>query len=69
MRVIDLRGQKCMNHILKLEKEFRDAGEVFAAITDDESAIYDIPVWASSKGIEILEIRREGGLLKFLMRK
>ncbi|MBE8538547.1 sulfurtransferase TusA family protein [Geoglobus acetivorans] len=69
MRVIDLRGQKCMNHILKLENEFRDAGKVFVAITDDESAIYDIPVWASSKGIEILEIKREGGLLRFLMRK
>lgn len=68
MKVVDLRGKKCMMHILTLEKELKDYSGEFVAITDDESAFYDIPVWASSKGIEIFKIKRNGELIEFHMK-
>ncbi|WP_457591726.1 sulfurtransferase TusA family protein [Geoglobus sp.] len=69
MKIVDLRGCRCMGHIVKLEKEVRDYSGIFEVVCDDSSALFDITAWAQKRGVEILEQRREDGVVRFVMRK
>ncbi|WP_456368855.1 sulfurtransferase TusA family protein [Geoglobus sp.] len=69
MKVVDLRGCRCMGHIVKLERETRGYSGIFEVVCDDSSALFDITAWAQRKEIEILEQRREGEIVRFVMKK
>ncbi|AKG91029.1 putative redox protein, regulator of disulfide bond formation [Geoglobus ahangari] len=69
MKVVDLRGCRCMDHIVKLERETRDYTGVFEVICSDSSALLDITAWAQRKGVEILEQKKDGDIVRFVMRK
>lgn len=68
MKVVDLRGCRCMSHIVKLERELKGYSGIFEVICDDSSALFDITAWAQRKGVEIIEQRRKGDIVSFVMR-
>jgi TusA-related sulfurtransferase len=70
-REIDLRGLYCPEPIFRIAEEMgrMQKGEILAVVADDPAAEEDIKRWAKRMGEEILDFRREGFNLRFLIRK
>jgi len=70
-RTLDCIGLYCPEPIFKtrLELDTMEEGEVLEVLTDDPAAEEDIPRLARRIGDEVLEIRREGDRLVFLIKK
>ncbi len=45
------------------------AGEVLEILADDPAAEEDIARWAKRTGNEVLEMKKEGSVIRFLIRK
>ncbi len=71
MTVIDLRGLTCPEPIIKLRKEMSKfkPGDVVEVLTTDPGTMIDIPIWAGNSGIVVLECKREGDYIKFVLKK
>lgn len=46
-----------------------EAGEVLEILADDPAAEEDIKRWAKRTGNEVLEMKKEGSVIRFLIRK
>jgi TusA-related sulfurtransferase len=70
-RTLDCIGLYCPEPIFKtrLELDKMKEGEVLEILTDDPAAEEDIPRLARRLGDEVLEVRKEGDKLLFLIRK
>jgi tRNA 2-thiouridine synthesizing protein A len=70
-RTLDCIGLYCPEPIFRARVELDEMGkgEVLEVLTDDPAAEEDIPRLARRLGDEILDIRREGDKLVFLIKK
>jgi len=70
-RTIDLRGLYCPEPIFRTAAEIGKMakGEILEALADDPAAEEDIKRWAKRMGEEILDLKKEGTELRFLIRK
>lgn len=70
-RTIDLRGLYCPEPIFRTAAEIgkMSKGEILEVLADDPAAEEDIKRWAKRMGEEILDLKKEGTELRFLIRK
>ncbi|MCD6263077.1 sulfurtransferase TusA family protein [Candidatus Bathyarchaeota archaeon] len=70
-RRLDCIGLYCPEPVFRtrIELDRMRPGEVLEVVADDPSAEEDIPRLARRLGHELLEVRREGDRLTFLIRK
>jgi TusA-related sulfurtransferase len=51
------------------EMDKLEVGEVLEVLADDPAAEEDIKRWAKRTGNEVLEVKKEGSIIKFLIKK
>ena len=68
---IDCIGLFCPMPIVKTREAIHDmyVGELLAMLSDDPASDADMRSWCQSNGHELLEVTREGGIFRFLVRK
>lgn len=68
---IDCIGLFCPMPIVKTKEAMRPmaVGQVLEMLSDDPSSEPDMKSWARRTGNELLEIRRNGAVYRFLVRK
>lgn len=69
--VIDLKGLLCPIPVVKIAQAIKGVavGAVVEATATDPGVLADIPAWARSTGNELLEIKRDGKVVVFKVRK
>lgn len=70
-KTLDLRGLFCPEPILKTSVAVgrMEVGQVIEVWTDDPAAEEDFKSWAKRTEQELLEIKKDGGDLRFTIRK
>jgi len=70
-KILDLKGLLCPMPVVEVSKAFKDlpVGSVIEATATDPGVLADIPAWTRTTGNELVNIEREGNLIKFLVRK
>nr|WP_319392295.1 sulfurtransferase TusA family protein [uncultured Desulfobacter sp.] len=70
-KTLDLKGLACPMPVVKISKGIKDVavGEVIEAHTTDKGSLTDIPAWGRTTGHEIVEIKEEGDLFRFFIRR
>lgn len=68
---VDARGLLCPLPLVKAARAFAGApaDRVIDLWSDDPSALVDVPEWCAARGHEVLGVRDEGAVLRFLLRK
>jgi tRNA 2-thiouridine synthesizing protein A len=68
---VDARGLLCPLPILRLARAFRHlpSGSVARLLATDPAAIPDVEAFCREKGHTLLATDRDGGVLRFLVRK
>jgi TusA-related sulfurtransferase len=70
-KTLDCTGFACPIPVLKTRHEINKlaVGEVLEVLSDDPAAEEDIPHLIKSIGQELLEIKKEGSKIRFLIKK
>jgi len=70
-RTVDTRGQLCPGPLIEAQRALRSlaAGQVLELLATDPGARRDIPAFARNTGHELLEVREEGSVTRFYLRK
>lgn len=70
-RQIDCIGLFCPMPIVKTREAMRDLnqGGLLAMTSDDPASDADMRTWCQITGNELVEVSREGGVYRFLVRK
>ncbi|MEM2925449.1 MAG: sulfurtransferase TusA family protein [Methanocellales archaeon] len=70
-RTLDCIGLYCPVPVFKTREEMDklEAGEILEVLADDPAAEEDIRRWAKRTGNELLELKKEGRIIRFLIRK
>lgn len=70
-RTLDCIGLYCPMPVFKTREEMDklEVGEVLEVLADDPAAEEDIKRWAKRTGNEVLEVKKEGSIIKFLIKK
>ncbi len=70
-RTLDCIGLYCPLPVFKTREEMDrlKAGEILEVLADDPAAEEDIKRWAKRTGNELLEMKKEGSIIRFLIRK
>ncbi|OGS28231.1 MAG: hypothetical protein A2297_02310 [Elusimicrobia bacterium RIFOXYB2_FULL_48_7] len=65
-RTLDCVGLFCPMPIIKTKQEMdtMKTGEVLEILADDPGFEKDLPEWCKATGQKLIEIKKEGGLLK-----
>ena len=68
---LDAKGLKCPMPVLKTKKIIKKMtpGQTMEMISDDMGAKVDIPPLLNKTGCSLVEMKEEGGLLTFLIKK
>ena len=68
---IDLQGLLCPIPVVKINQAVKNAevGQVIEATATDPGVLGDIPAWCRTSGNELVDINREGKLIRFRVRK
>ena len=68
---LDSRGLMCPMPIVKLAKKMKElqVGKVVELIADDPGAKEDVPAWTQRTGNELVEMKQEGKVFYFYIRK
>lgn len=68
---LDLRGLYCPMPVFKTREEIENVpiGGTILVIADDPAAAEDIPRWAKRSGHEVLDVIRQGGEVRVLIRR
>jgi TusA-related sulfurtransferase len=68
---IDCVGLFCPMPIVKTREAIRDlaVGQILEMLADDPAADADMRSWVRITGHELLELSRDGGIYRFLVRK
>lgn len=68
---IDCIGLFCPMPIVKTREAIRELaiGQVLEMLSDDPGSDPDMKTWAQRSGNELLEVSREGGIYRFLVRR
>jgi len=70
-KTLDVKGLLCPVPVLKTKRAIAEigVGEVLEVLSTDPASKADIPAWTRKTGHEVLEIREEGDLLVFHVRR
>lgn len=70
-RTLDCIGLYCPVPVFKTREEMDklEAGEILEVLADDPAAEEDIRRWAKRTGNELLELKKEGRVIRFLIKK
>ena len=70
-KTLDCVGLFCPMPIvkMKLEIEKMNSGDVLEIIADDPGFLKDLPVWCEMTGQQLLELKKEGIILKGYVKK
>lgn len=70
-RSIDARGMACPGPLMELIGAIRhgQVGDVFEVLSSDEGSKTDIPAWIEKARHELVEVIREDGYARFVVRK
>ena len=68
---LDAKGLKCPMPVLKAKKVIKKmaSGETFELIADDGGAKADVPPLLNKTGCTLVEVKEEGGVFTFLIKK
>ena len=71
VKTLDVKGLLCPIPVLKAKRAIGEiqTGEVLEILSTDPGSKGDIPVWARRTGHEVLEIKEDGDLLTFYIRR
>lgn len=66
-RTLDCRGLLCPMPIIEVSKALKgmEVGQILEMLATDPGSKPDMEAWARQTGHELLDVREEGGLLKF----
>jgi tRNA 2-thiouridine synthesizing protein A len=70
-RTVDYKGLFCPMPIVKISKAIKEieVGQVLEMLADDPGSKADVAAWAHQTGQELLEMKEEGGVFKFYVRR
>ena len=70
-KTLDCVGLFCPMPIVKtkFELENMNVGDVLEIVADDPGFLKDLPVWCQMTGNQLMEIKKEGFLLKGYVKK
>lgn len=70
-RTLDCRGLLCPMPIIEVSKALKgmEVGQILEMLATDPGSKPDMEAWARQTGHELLDVREEGGLLKFYVRR
>lgn len=68
---IDVKGKSCPMPVLRTKKALDglEDGKVLEVLATDKGSLSDIPAWADKTGNKVLEVKEEGGVIKFYVQK
>jgi tRNA 2-thiouridine synthesizing protein A len=68
---VDARGHRCPTPTLRLRRALEDAADEAEVrlLADDPMARIDVPLFVREAGHELVEIKADGAMLSFLVRK
>jgi len=68
---LDGKGLMCPMPIVKLAKKMKEmqVGKVLELVADDPGSKEDVPAWCSRTGNELLEMKQEGNVYFFYIKK
>jgi tRNA 2-thiouridine synthesizing protein A len=71
VKTLDARGLFCPIPVVKLASAIKEikVGEIIEVLATDPGALSDIPAWARKTGNEVVKQVKEGGVLKFYVRR
>jgi tRNA 2-thiouridine synthesizing protein A len=69
--VLDTKGMNCPMPVLKTKKAIDSlpSGQVLEVISTDQGSKSDIPAMLKRLGHELIEVKEEGGVIEFYIRK
>ncbi len=70
-KTLDCTGLFCPMPIVKtkMEIENMNSGDILEIIADDPGFLKDLPVWSEMTGNQMIEIKKEGSLIKGYVKK
>ncbi|MEM1626373.1 MAG: sulfurtransferase TusA family protein [Sulfolobaceae archaeon] len=70
-RTLDLRGMYCPGPVLETAKAIKQVniGDVIEVLATDPAAEPDLQAWAKRTGQEIVDIKKEGEVIRVLIRR
>ncbi|MEM0373513.1 MAG: sulfurtransferase TusA family protein [Sulfolobaceae archaeon] len=70
-RTLDLRGMYCPGPVLETAKAIKQVniGDVIEVLATDPAAEPDLQAWARRTGQEIVDIKKEGEVIRVLIRR
>jgi TusA-related sulfurtransferase len=70
-KTLDAKGLKCPMPVVKTSKEIKglEVGGVLEVLATDPGSMADITAWAKSTGNELLQVKKDGDVFKFYIRK
>ena len=70
-KTMDLTNLACPMPVIKLSVGIRgvDIGDIIEVHATDLNTLTDIPAWCRNPGNDILDIKREGEIIRFLIRR
>ncbi len=68
---LDCKGLMCPMPIVNLAKKMkeRQVGKVLELVVDDPGSKEDVPAWCSRTGNELLEMKQEGNVFYYYIKK
>jgi len=68
---LDAKGLMCPMPIVKLAKKIKElqVGQVLELVADDPGAKEDVPAWTQRTGNEMVEMKQEGSVFYFYIRR
>ncbi|MFX1399254.1 MAG: sulfurtransferase TusA family protein [Promethearchaeota archaeon] len=68
---LDAKGKKCPMPVLMTKKELKKmgSGQTIELIADDIGALKDIPALIKKTGDDIIDTRKDGEVITFLIKK
>jgi tRNA 2-thiouridine synthesizing protein A len=69
--ILDCRGLMCPMPIVKLAKKIKEVepGSLIELVADDVGSKEDVPAWCKRTGNELVEMKEEGGVYRYIIRK
>ncbi|MEM2944233.1 MAG: sulfurtransferase TusA family protein [Methanomassiliicoccales archaeon] len=69
--VLDCRGLMCPMPIVKLAKKIKEveSGTIIELVADDVGSKEDVPAWCKRTGNELIDMKEENGVYKYLIKK
>ncbi|MBC7108794.1 MAG: sulfurtransferase TusA family protein [Methanomassiliicoccales archaeon] len=69
--ILDCRGLMCPMPIVKLAKKIKEVGpgSLIELIADDVGSKEDVPAWCKRTGNELVEMKEEGGVYRYIIKK